>query len=198
MKLTCRSCGATGSAEAVFGDADAAEALRLAGELDPLIARAVWHYLALHRPAQRALTWSRTEKLLREIHDLVRQPTIRRHHRDWAVAPAMWREAMDQMQAQRDKLSLPLKGHGYLLEIVAGLADKQEAGAERAREQCVRSQALGRSTGDAQPAAAIDAALLDLHGQRAARKRLRMPPLTEAEEAEYLRRAGAKPHDPAR
>lgn len=192
MKLTCRSCGASGSAEAVFGDADAAEALRLAGELEPVIARAVWHYLALHRPAQRALTWSRTEKLLREIHELVSQPTIRRHHRDWAVVPAMWREAMDHMQAQRDKLTLPLKGHGYLLEIVAGLADKQEAGAERAREQGVRGQALGRNTGDAQPAAGIDAAMLDLHGERAARKRLGMAPLTEAEEADYLRQRRSK------
>ncbi len=192
MKLTCRSCGATGSAEAVFGDADAAEALRLAGELDPLIARAVWHYLALHRPAQRALTWSRTEKLLREILDLVSQPTIRRHHRDWAVVPAMWREAMDQMQGQRDKLTLPLKGHGYLLEIVAGLADKQEAGAERAREQGIRPQASSRGTGEAPVAAAVDVAVIDLHGERAARKRLGMPPMTEAEEAEYLRQRRSK------
>lgn len=192
MKLTCRSCGATGSAEAVFGDADAAEALRLAGELDPLIARAVWHYLALHRPAQRALTWSRTEKLLREILDLVSQPTIRRHHRDWAVVPAMWREAMDHMQAQREKLTLPLKGHGYLLEIVAGLADKQEAGAERAREQGIRSQASSRGTGEAPVAAAVDVAVIDLHGERAARKRLGMPAMTEAEETEYLRQRRSK------
>ncbi|MCX7061354.1 MAG: hypothetical protein NTZ11_10735 [Gammaproteobacteria bacterium] len=192
MKLTCRSCGATGSAEAVFGDADAAEALRLAGELDPLIARAVWHYLALHRPAQRALTWSRTEKLLREILDLVSQPTIRRHHRDWAVVPAMWREAMDHMQAQRDKLTLPLKGHGYLLEIVAGMADKQEAGTERAREQGIRCQSSSRSTGEAQTAAAVDVAVIDLHGERAARKRLGMPAMTKAEETEYLRQRRSK------
>lgn len=190
MRLTCRSCGATGSAEAVFGDADAAEALRLAGELDPVIARAVWHYLALHRPAQRALSWARTEKLLREIHELVSQPTIRRHHRDWSVLPAMWREAMEQMQGQRDKLTLPLKGHGYLLEIVAGLADKQEAGAERAREQGVRHQAASRSPAEAKPAA--DAALIDLHGERAARKRLGMSPMTEAEEADYLRQRRSK------
>jgi len=190
MRLTCRSCGATGSAEAVFGDADAAEALRLAGELDPVIARAVWHYLALHRPAQRALSWARTEKLLRELHELVSQPTIRRHHRDWTVLPGMWREAMEQMQAQRDKLTLPLKGHGYLLEIVAGLADKQEAGAERTREQGLRQQSASSSPADAKPAA--DAALIDLHGERAARKRLGMPPLTEAEEADYLRQRRSK------
>ena len=184
MRLTCRSCGATGSAEAVFGDADAAEALRLAGELDPVIARAAWHYLALHRPAQRALSWARTEKLLRELLELVGQPTIRRHHRDWAVMPAMWREAMDQMQGQRDKLTLPLKGHGYLLEIVAGLADKQEAGAERSREQGTRQQAASRAPAAAKPV--FDAAVIDLQGERAARKRLQMPPMTPAEETEWL------------
>ncbi|WP_273456380.1 hypothetical protein [Nevskia ramosa] len=186
MRLTCRSCGATGSAEAVFGDVDAAAALQLAGELDPVIAKAVWHYLALHRLGTRALSWPRTEKLLREMLDLTRQPTIRRRHRDWTMTPAMWREGMEQMQAQRDKLVLPLKGHGYLLEIVADLADKTESSAEKGREQGIRSQA--RSTADAAPLAAsvADPALVDLHGERAARQRLRMPPMTDAEEADWL------------
>lgn len=186
MRLTCRSCGATGSAEQVFGDAEAAEALTLAGDLDPVVARAVWPYLALFRPGSRSLTWARTRKLLEELLTLMREPTIRRHHRDWTVTPLMWRTAIEQMTGNRDRLILPLKSHGYLLEILAGLADKTEADAERLHEAGVRNRSGdGKPASDAVPVR-VDLALMDLQGERDVRKRLKHAPMTQDEEQAFL------------
>lgn len=49
--------------------------------------------------------------------------------------------AIDQMLAARDaqRLELPMKGHGYLFTILAGMADKHEAAAEQKREQELRT-----------------------------------------------------------
>lgn len=186
MRLTCRSCGATGSAETVFGDADAAEALTLAGELEPATARIIWHYLALFRPKQRALTWPRTANLLREIVELMREPTIRRRHRDWAVTPAMWRAAIETITGSREKLVLPLKGHGYLLEILAALADKTEGAAERQHEAGVRQRLSEPSERPQAAGSAIDWAMQDLHSERQSRKRLGLPPMTADDESAFL------------
>lgn len=42
------------------------------------------------------------------------------------------------MIAKRDKLTLPLKSHGYLLEIIAGQAGKADAAAEAGKEKSAR------------------------------------------------------------
>jgi len=39
------------------------------------------------------------------------------------------------MISGRDKLTLPLKSHGYLLSIIVGFAEKNDAKAEKATEQ---------------------------------------------------------------
>lgn len=52
------------------------------------------------------------------------------------------------MLAQRSAISLPLDSHGYLRAVVYGLADKQDAAAERKREEDTRSgKHLTRSSG---------------------------------------------------
>ncbi|MCX7071192.1 MAG: hypothetical protein NTW01_09390 [Gammaproteobacteria bacterium] len=180
MRLTCRSCGATGSAETVFGDADAGAALLLAGELQPAVARQVWAYLALFRPRERALTWSRTHKLLAELVELIRPGTIRRKHADYVVTQAMWLQALEHMTTVRDSLTLPLKSHGYLLDVLAGYADKSAALAERDQEQKIRDK-----PGAPPSASAITARQL-VHFENEARKRLKMAPLTADEEVAFI------------
>lgn len=188
MRLTCRSCGATGSAEQVFGDADAAATLLLAGELQPAVARLVWPYLALFRSRTRALSWSRTHKLLAELVDLIQRPTITRKHREFVATAPMWQQALEHMAAIRDSLTLPMEGHGYLLDVVSGLAEKASAQAERDHEQGLRSvvRTAAAEVHAHSPSAVVYNDHQRLYSEREARKRLKLPAMTTTEEEYFL------------
>lgn len=135
MRLTCPCCGATLSLEALLNDLAArqavATALSLPADLGPRLLR----YLGLFRPAQRSLTWERAAHLLSELHGLIDAGEIRRHGRPWRVTAADWASALDEILDRRPSLTLPLKSHGYLLEILAGLANQTEARHEQQREE---------------------------------------------------------------
>ena len=135
MKLVCPSCGATNSADGITSDVDARAALLVAAELPADLGPLCIRYLGLFRPGKRALAWDRARRLLDELAEQIRAGTIRRRGRDWPVPVGAWRSALQTMLDKRDSLDLPLKSHGYLLEIVAGLSDRAEAQAERAAEQ---------------------------------------------------------------
>ncbi len=100
-----------------------ATALALPANLGPRLLR----YLALFRPPNRSLTWERVARLLGELQGMIDAGRIQRHGRPWAVTPAAWQVALDEMLERRHSLSLPLKSHGYLLEILAGQANQAEA-----------------------------------------------------------------------
>lgn len=134
MKILCPSCGATHSADGILSDAEARTALLIAAELPADLGPLCIRYLGLFRPGKRALSWDRARKLLDELAEQIRAGTIRRRGRDWPVPAGAWRTALQTMLDKRDSLDLPLKSHGYLLEIVAGIADKAEGAAERAIE----------------------------------------------------------------
>ena len=91
-------------------------------------------YLGLFRPPQRSLTWDRVAKLLAELQQMIAAGQIERHGRFWAAPHAVWQTALDSL-FERQGLMLPLKTHGYLLEIIVGMANKTEASAETAEEQ---------------------------------------------------------------
>ena len=56
------------------------------------------------------------------------------------LAPAvLWVAGIEQMLQQGERLTLPLASHGYLREVVYGLADKADAMAERQREEALRN-----------------------------------------------------------
>lgn len=147
MRLTCPCCGATLSLEALLNDTAArqavATALSLPADLGPRLLR----YLGLFRPAQRSLTWERAAHLLNELHALIEAGEIRRHGRLWRVSPADWASALDDMLERRPSLALPLKSHGYLLEILAGLANQTEARHEQQREEDRRQPRPGTGSG---------------------------------------------------
>lgn len=144
MKLTCPGCGAVGSLELFTSDADWRAFAAAMGQVPPSIARPLVEYFAMFRPARRLLTPPRLRKLIEELLPMIRLGTVQRHGRDWLVPPAAWEAAIAQMVASRDKLKLPLKSHGYLLEILTGDAGKAEAAEETQREQ----QRRDRSPGD--------------------------------------------------
>ena len=144
MRTRCpAACGATSSLDVLVGHEDARTALAAAFKAGGPVGMALLRYLALHRPAQRDLTMARVATLLAELLPLLDAGCITRKGRQWALHSGDWVQAIEQMQVQytAGKLSAPLNGHGYLLEVLAGLADRREAAAEQQHEHNKRSTA---------------------------------------------------------
>lgn len=57
-----------------------------------------------------------------------------RNGRAYAAPRDVWIAAIDSILASRDRLVLPLKSHGYRLEIIVGQVHKAEQTAEAKRE----------------------------------------------------------------
>jgi hypothetical protein len=127
MRLTCPCCGATVSLEALLNDTAARHAVAIALALPANLGPRLLRYLSLFRPAQRSLTWDRAAHLLGELQTMIDAGQIQRQGRSWAVSPTAWQIALDEILERRASLSLPLKNHGYLLEILAGQANRTEA-----------------------------------------------------------------------
>lgn len=138
MMLICPCCAARFDIEAAINDETARQAIALALAAPRELKRVLPAYLGLFRPRERQLSWSRFEKLLRELLEMIEAGQIERKGRSWAAPVEHWRLGMDQMIEGRERLTLPLKTHGYLLEIIAGMVDKTEAKAEAARESGLR------------------------------------------------------------
>ncbi len=170
MKTTCPACGAVTSLDALIGHDAARSCLVQALEQTPAGRRLV-RYVAMFRPAARALSWDRTANLLGEILDMMKDARIERSGRVWAAPEAAWISALDEILALRDagKIRTPLKSHGYLLEIITGQADKAEAKAETQTEE--RRVHASRARGLApEPVASKEVAMAALE---AARKKLK-------------------------
>lgn len=133
--MTCPSCGAVSSLDALLGHEAARGVLVRALEQTPC-GRHLIRYVSLFRPAKRNLSDARVASLLTELLDMIKSGRIERHGRLWAAPETAWMAAIDEIITRRDegKLTTPLKSHGYLLEIISGQANKVEAKAEQRDE----------------------------------------------------------------
>ena len=157
MRLNCPACGSAMSLDALLASEGAREAVMTALQLPAPLGKALVQYLALFRPAQRQLSFDRVNSLLGELLPMIQSGKIERNGRLWAAPVESWRQGIEEMLAKRDKLTLPLKGHGYLLTIIVGYADKTEARAETQAEERQRSGRVAASTcAISQTAAATD------------------------------------------
>ena len=142
MRLSCPACQAETSLDVLIGREADARALGdlLAANLP--LGGLVVSYLALFRPPKRRLSIARALGLFAELQADVQRGAINRKGRDWPAPAAVWRAAIEQVLAARDRgtLTTPLTSHGYLYEVVAGLADKAEGLAEREAEAARRSR----------------------------------------------------------
>jgi hypothetical protein len=187
MKLTCPGCGALGSIEQFTADREARAFMATLVKLPAGLGEPVLNYLSLFRPPKRALAWSRARRLLVELAPLMEAAAVRRHGRDWRVTPDMWRRGIEQMLERRDTLTLPLKSHGYLLEIVAGLASKAEGDVETQKEAQLRS---GFRSGEQASQASYERLLVN--SENAARKQLGQFKMTPREQDAFLSRERAR------
>lgn len=132
MNLSCPTCGFRAAIEVFAGDIAAKRFALLMGRLPPPLAPAVMRYLALFAPAKHAMTFAKGERVLGELLPMIEAGRITRAKREWIVNLEQWEAGLVAMNDKRAALTLPLKSHGYLLEVLAGAADKIEAVAEAA------------------------------------------------------------------
>ena len=139
--LSCPVCGTELDLAVLFSHEHDQRALaRLASVSIPLGGR-VLQYLALFTPPKQRLTAAKKIKLILQLLPDLERQAITWKGRDWAAPREAWAMAIDQMLAARDaqRLELPMKGHGYLYAILAGMADRFEGQAEQQREQQLRT-----------------------------------------------------------
>lgn len=121
MNIKCPNCGAVHSLDSLINDADASAVLKAVLEMDVEMGKAAIRYVGLFRPAKSQLSWARTAKLLNELLPMIKaQEAVR----DGVSSPApaeAWLHGFNETVNARDqgRLKLPLKSHGYLLEIVS-------------------------------------------------------------------------------
>lgn len=138
MKLTCPECQTSFPLAAGFFDADGKRFGMVLASAEPSLARAVIHYLALHKPAKTALRLARAAKLAEEVLALACDREVSRGGLCRPSTPAVWVQAIETMLEGRAKLRLPLSGHGYLTEVAFAAADKADAAAERQTHERLR------------------------------------------------------------
>lgn len=111
--------------------------------LRPLLA-----YVGLFAPVKTEMRYERVAALLGELVPMIHAGTVRdAHGQTWPAPLDYWRQAFEEMVARRDAggLKLPLKSHGYLTAIVAGMSNKASASAER-RIEAQRAGHAGAGT----------------------------------------------------
>lgn len=158
MRVTCPGCGAEMTLDVLLAHEESRRAMAQLAQLTVPMSGPVLRYLALFRPAKRQMSHARVVTLIEELLPDLQRAAITRKGREWAATPALWQAAIETVLAARDKgaLTLPLTSHGYLYEVLAGLADKHEAQAERETEADRRGRrAAGVDAAGAVPAAAV-------------------------------------------
>lgn len=134
MKLSCPACGSLSSLDALLGNEGAREAVMAALAMPAPLGKIMVQYLGLFRPAQRQLSFDRVANLINELLPMIAAARIERNGRSHSAPLEYWQMAMSDMLAKRDKLTLPLKNHGYLLTIIEGYSLKAEAKTETQSE----------------------------------------------------------------
>lgn len=135
MRLSCPACGSTISLDAALAHEGARGAVMIALQLPAPLGKLLIQYVALFRPAKRALSLDRLASLLGDLLPMIQAAQIERNGRVWPAPQENWHIALGQMIAGRDRLALPLRSHGYLLEILVAIAGKAEAAVEKKREE---------------------------------------------------------------
>ena len=121
MNIKCPNCGAVHSLDSLINDADASAVLKAVLEMDVEMGKAAIRYVGLFRPAKSQLSWARTAKILNELMLMIKAQTAERDGVSYPASAEAWLHGFNETVNARDqgRLKLPLKSHGYLLEIVS-------------------------------------------------------------------------------
>lgn len=195
MKTTCPACGAVASLDVLLAHEDARAAITAAMRISAPLASRLMRYIALFRPSSRQLTMDRLANLLNELLPLIQEAKVSRNGRIYAAPIDTWKHALDEMVNRRERLTLPLKSHGYLLEIIVSLADKQEATEERQTE-ATRRYAYAQTRSSAGPVSAGEALAAAVSAPQAGEGKRPIPETVRADLARYAPRKSAAEESP--
>lgn len=170
MKTSCPGCGCVFDLDAGVSDADARRFAELVAGMDPRVAKPLIQYLALFRPEKTGMRWSRMLTLAQEIEPMIRVARVTRKGTTYAAPPEQWSAALSMLADRPKNLTLPLKSHGYLLEILANQAEKIAAKQEAQTEQQKRVTKPGYTVADGASAQRIGAHLDNLKNATAGKK----------------------------
>jgi len=145
----CPQCGYLFSLSEGRRDADWRAYVALWATLPEPVKRPMGEYLELFRPASRHLGPGRLLRLTEQLAPLIRAAEIKRHSTRYTVPADLWAQAMQYLVDTPPKsLTLPLKSHAYLLEMLANRAEKMAARAEAEHiKQARRPRALNAADG---------------------------------------------------
>lgn len=164
-QVCCPNCRAVMSMDILFAEDAPREALNAIVAAHPAgdsFIRPLLRYVGLFAPAKSQMSHARVAALVNELVPMIRAAQFERNGRTWACPIDYWRQGFEHMLAQRDqgRLKLPLKSHGYLLEVLAGLSNKAESRAETNLEQQRQGHSgLGTPEARAAPAVAVPAVI---------------------------------------
>ena len=96
----------------------------------------VMRYVTLFTPPKTRLTQGKQLKLIEQLLPDLERQAITVQGRDWTAPLVLWNVAMEKMFAMADagRLTLPLKGHGYLYTVLQELASTAAEEAEKKAE----------------------------------------------------------------
>lgn len=114
---------------------------------------AVAQYVRLFKPRSSKLRHARLRALIDEVCGLIEAGHIERDRRLYPAPAEHWAAAFSQMAERHaaGKINTPLGSHGYLLEILVGLADQAAARAEAQREERRRIDSAARGATEVKP-----------------------------------------------
>lgn len=137
---TCPNCRITASLDVFLSEDSVRTALDAVIDAHPAgdtLIKPMLRYVGLFAPAKSRMSYGRMAALIGEITPAMRAAQIQRGGRVWPAPLDYWRQGFEAVlsQAHVGGLALPLKSHGYLLEIIARMSSKEEGQRERAVEQ---------------------------------------------------------------
>jgi len=138
--VTCPNCRVSASLDVFLSEDSVRAALDAVIDAHPAgqtLIKPMLRYVGLFAPAKSRMAYSRLASLIGEISPAMRAAQIQRNGRTWPAPMPYWQTAFETVlnAAHQGSLALPLKSHGYLLEVIARMSSKSEAKAEALREQ---------------------------------------------------------------
>jgi len=138
--VTCPNCRVSASLDVFLSEDSVRAALDAVIDAHPAgqtLIKPMLRYIGLFAPAKTRMAYSRLASLIGEISPAMRSAQISRNGRTWPAPMPYWQTAFETVlnAAHQGGLSLPLKSHGYLLEVIARMSSKEQAKTETLREQ---------------------------------------------------------------
>lgn len=136
----CPACRNPLTAEVVFANDAVRQCILLLMQAHPSasqLLRPLLSYIGLFAPAKQAIRYERMATLLEQLVPMIQSAEVQRNGRTWPAPLDYWRLALEEVvqRGHGRALTLPLKSHGYLLEVVSQIASKDEASKEARLEQ---------------------------------------------------------------